>query len=1601
MASPSAVEKATWREGDTCLAPDPRDGSLRETTIKRLTSTSHDHDMTAWVVFTDHSKDEEEEEEEEEEAVPVSKLTRPGVNHFTQEKPLFPSSVTDTRLCVPLLLSDVDGDRVPYTINRYLRDYQREGIGFIYNNYICSRGCILGDDMGLGKTVQVIGFLAAVLHKTGTWEDIKNNRPQFLQSQMPSKQSKPNKVFLIVAPLSVLYNWKDELDTWGHFQFVVVHGLKKEEELARIKKGRIEIALTTYETLRLCLDQFNNIDWSAVVVDEAHKIKNPNSQITQAMKDLKCKIRVGLTGTILQNNLEELWCVMDWAIPGCLGILGHFKNKFSDPIERGQRHSATKRVLATGRKTVRALVKKISCWFLRRTKALIREQLPKKDDRVVYCSLTDFQETVYRTVLDTEDVTLMLRSSEKCDCQSGRTRSRCCYETNTEGVQMKGLYFSYLAILRKVANHTALLQSTAGSSKKQKYVGAICAKVFQKFPDFLQRCKDEAFEALSDPMYSGKMKVLQKLLKFYRQRRDKVLIFSLSTKLLDVLESYCMAEGLDYSRLDGATKAKDRVQIVKEFNSSCHINLCLVSTMAGGLGLNFVGANVVVLFDPTWNPANDLQAIDRAYRIGQCRDVTVLRLISLGTVEEVIYLRQVYKQQLQCSVMGKESSRRYFEAVQGHGVHKGELFGINNLFRLQTKGTCLTRKILEREGRVEAGVMTSSTHTGDEKEEETKAVSEPADSPATDGPVPNNESAKEKGSASKVSRGVLDFSSGSEEDEDEQGLKRKASSPSAIDGNTSGNAVTGPGRMSLLQHGFSRLLERVKGKPELAEGDSSDTVDESPFEEDAEDQKMEATSSGITKNSNTRNGPVCFPKFGPKTWDFSSGSDREDGDNGDKKTQERFPLLKKSDDAVRKRQDLKGRANKKTPVDEESDEKASSNKKKPNKVKTPVPKVRCFEGYSDESDDLDIEAKTWPRRDTLNSHGPRGRERLDRNRKRQSAGVRDNARSKYTEDIETFTSSEDEHTPVKKGRSTGCHFTSPQMERSRVELAKDGRRASTTNRTEREAAAPKAVSFTNLKSQTSPASKGKDRTIDSVLGGVHEVVYTHSNQRVVGGSKAEERISRAAVRDVFERKMYSQLPANHLLGTQESFSASPPASQPFSPPVRPQKPSVDHPVTFFSKSVHHTGHATCIIGETPQAIRRQQLEEMAEKFKFPSVHQFAVEILRGNSTRRLVWLREFYTSLNLPDLANTVTNNFPQHDSAQTSSSTVTSSTAFKRTAKSHTHTRTPQKDVPKAKREPKHTEKNPKPKTKPEASHSVSVPQKKSRHPQNDDPEPQTQPRNPQNDVLSAQKKQKVAENNVLEPLSDVMSLESEEQEETACSARGHKRTKRGSVSRSGAFRAGSGGLGLDQASSSGLGSGKATAFHNCTDRRIPSSPDLSHGRSTALSKPTAQEREKEQKTSSRTSEPFQGQRENSQTSPPEQAKSTSSRRSLLTDLIGDTSILDDLLKPKLRGAQQRGPPKSPPALSSVSVLNTDPGSAALIDSPHKPPVHQVVPKGSRKDFWDILNEGNEDSINRLTDPAEVHRVCINTNFAARGRSGEEERKSLWKTNEKFLWKK
>lgn len=348
----------------------------------------------------------------------------------------------------------------------------------------------------------------------------------------------------------------------------------------------------------------------------------------------------------------------------------------------------------------------------------------------------------------------------------------------------------------------------------------------------------------------------------------------------------------------------------------------------------------------------------------------------------------------------------------------------------------------------------------------------------------------ENRNASKVSRGVLDFSSGSEEDEEEHVLRRKASNLTAVDRNKGGNAATDPGRMSLLQHGFSKLFERMKGK-ELGDEDSSTDIEDNLSEEDAEDQKNEDISSNTSKSSNKGNDAGRLPKLGIKLWD--SDSDEEDRANGYGGKQKKVSLVKNSDDAMRK---THGLTNKKITVDDENDDNSTPDKNKPNKLKTTVPKVDLLEAYLDESEDLDIEVMTKPKRDVLDSHCKgegKGRGELGCNRKRKSSSVRNKDRLKYSEEIETFTSSEDEHNPVKKGRSAGCKFTSPQTEKSRVELPKDGPSATTADGTERRAGMSKAVRFTSLKSQTSPASKRKDGTIDIVLGEIQYLPLFDNN----------------------------------------------------------------------------------------------------------------------------------------------------------------------------------------------------------------------------------------------------------------------------------------------------------------------------------------------------------------------------------------------------------------------------------------------------------------------------------------------------------------------------
>ncbi|XP_069632341.1 DNA excision repair protein ERCC-6-like 2 isoform X2 [Haliaeetus albicilla] len=1473
-----------WHIGEKCLAPLLEDGKLHEGTISSIEKDKNGKSF-AVVSFL----------ESEERKILITKLCRVKASRgpwkslvFDDgdlEKPYFPDRNLPTP-AVAFKLSD-NGDFIPYTINRYLRDYQREGALFLYGHYANKRGCILGDDMGLGKTIQVISFLAAVLHKKGTREDIENNMPEFLRRTM-KKESKtnPKKTFLIVAPLSVLYNWKDELDTWGYFKVSVLHGSKKDDDLSRIKQGKCEVALTTYEILRLYLDEINSIEWSAVIVDEAHRIKNPKAQITQTMKSLKCSVRIGLTGTILQNNMKELWCVMDWAVPGLLGSRVHFKKKFSDPVEHGQRHTATKRELATGRQAMMKLARKMSGWFLRRTKALISDQLPKKEDRMVYCSLTEFQKAVYQAVLQTEDVNLVLRAGEPCSCNSGRKRKNCCYKVNAYGETIKSLCFSYLTILQKVANHAALLQTDNTSKQQEAHIKRVCSQVFSSFPDFVQLSKDAAFETISDPKYSGKMKVLQQLLNHFQKTKDKVLLFSFSTKLLDVLEQYCMASGLDYRRLDGNTKSEDRIRIVREFNSIQEINICLVSTMAGGLGLNFVGANVVILFDPTWNPANDLQAIDRAYRIGQYKAVKVFRLISLGTVEEMMYLRQVYKQ---------------------------------------------------REGRVEAGVMTATTWL---KEETPPCSSEKYEQPDS------KEDRDPQSIQAQLKREEMDFCDDFSDDDILETSVKKCDRRKPCNAN---NLMVTKGQLSLMQCGFSKLLQReietTKGDndytshhsgsddqsirtnvnskrsdfhkcqnhvPVLEHGKAAQSPDgidkqdtcstdwlalsgsEEEGDRESEDQGISKQSDVImeTEDSSEEDDDVIFPTQVPacqqlvltkKVEIYRSTSENceelakeKDGFvfKGDSRqfgchsTESNFSKVMSSEDIKNSTRDLKYESD----ISDESDDIEICHNSESRKLRTlGIPKWKKRHARSNGLGDISkslLEAK---------KHNRKGRESESQN-------------------IDEFSSSED-NLPVEKvhARKQSCKCKS---QKGRGQFGSKMLHSIQDTSVAQIKSSKYAVQRT---SASKPEFEREVESMDRYLDGVQEVAYIHSNQNVVGSSKAENRLSRWAVRDVFKLKQFSQLPANVAVCSAKKNEENPEDNTAENNIVKGGQEMlansnqrhlyVMHPVTQKNKKVHRVGSTTFLVGKTPKGIRRRQFEEMVSHFNMGSVEELAEHIAKATSETRQKMLKEFYIS-KYPEMESF----FPVEISAQASHD-------YEERELGTTHSKK-RKSI-------------------------VNIGRSKSR-------------------TSSAEGRRLSGTTETQSQQSckgGVEQLHSDSYLQDVCVDAKYKQsptvaTQHIERRNSQAFK---------DFMASGSLSSKSEIIEVLPVKSCEGQQDSEGTRLPRKRSPSQSEN---------------GER-----------KAQTCKKKSFVDLLGDTSILNDLFR-----NDGNGPTESPRRFPSGQAEKS---------------------KERPKDFWDMLNEKNEESLRKLTDIAVIEKLCERAPHPPVTEEREVCESSLWKKNENFLWKK
>lgn len=619
-------------------------------------------------------------------------LEKPNMKHITPQKPYRGIRMSRSK------------GLIPAPIAQWLRDYQVQGVEFLHGKFFYQTGGILGDDMGLGKTIQVIAFLTVAFGKTGDERDKKRMRKI---RRMHDDRWYPK--VLIICPGSLMQNWQDELEKWGWWQVYVYHGPPSDREAAlkAAESGRLEIMITTYSTYRINNSAINTIDWDCVIADECHMIKSRKSSITQAMNEINALCRIGLTGTAIQNNYEELWTLLNWSNPGQVGSLSKWKSEFSNHLKIGQAHDATNEQLAKARNIAEMLVKEVlPKFFLRRVKSLIADQLPKKSDRVVFCPPTDAQAEAYQNFVDGAIVEYIRRSSDPCECNSGKKRGYCCFKEIPGHDKWQNHVFPCMLILQKIANHLALLLPTSCDApvKQEKDLEALKAALPDQWKD-LCRNKGSILNH-SNRRFCGKWKVLRRLLDFWHQEGDKVLVFSHSVRLLKMLKTLFDVDGTTYnfSYLDGSMSYDDRAKTVADFNADPNQFVFLISTKAGGVGLNITSANKVVVVDPHWNPAYDLQAQDRAYRIGQTRDVEVFRLVSAGTIEEIVYARQIYKQQQANIGYNASLERRYFRGVDGTSK-KGEIFGLTNLFNFQAGGYVL-RDIVNKTNvaEVKAGV---------------------------------------------------------------------------------------------------------------------------------------------------------------------------------------------------------------------------------------------------------------------------------------------------------------------------------------------------------------------------------------------------------------------------------------------------------------------------------------------------------------------------------------------------------------------------------------------------------------------------------------------------------------------------------------------------------------------------------------------------------------------------------------------------------------------------------------------------------------------------------------------------------------------------------
>ncbi|XP_068446273.1 DNA excision repair protein ERCC-6-like isoform X1 [Clinocottus analis] len=519
-----------------------------------------------------------------------------------------------------------------------LYGYQRDGVAFLYGLHRDGRrGGILADDMGLGKTIQVISFLSGMY------------------------DAELAKHTLLVMPTSLITNWTKEFAKWTPGMRVKdFHGPVKERtrNLEKVQR-RGGVLLTTYTMVmnnwqQLSAHRGAEFTWDYVILDEAHKIKTASTKTAKSVYAVSAKNRVLLTGTPVQNNLKEMWALFDFACRGTLlGTAKTFKTEYENPITRAREKDATPGEKALGARMSEDLVARITPHFLRRTKAEVnktdvsrREEddgrapeppkdsgaampaLKRKNDLIVWTYLSAVQEDVYRQFISLDHIKELLMT----------TRSP----------------LAELNIMKKLCDHPRLFSAAAvaklgladGRDGDQPGAAGSIADV-----------PDDTLIA-----ESGKMVFLFALLERLRDEGHRTLVFARYRKVLDIIQRILGNRGFKVMRLDGTvTQLAERERLITRFQTDASYSVFLLTTQVGGVGITLTAADRVVIYDPSWNPATDAQAVDRAYRIGQTDNVVIYRLITCGTVEEKIYRRQVFKDSLiRQSTGDKKNPFRYF-----------------------------------------------------------------------------------------------------------------------------------------------------------------------------------------------------------------------------------------------------------------------------------------------------------------------------------------------------------------------------------------------------------------------------------------------------------------------------------------------------------------------------------------------------------------------------------------------------------------------------------------------------------------------------------------------------------------------------------------------------------------------------------------------------------------------------------------------------------------------------------------------------------------------------------------------------------------------------